>query len=73
MEPLEEQLHAILQGHHGLTRAIRASELQFMVGASGRRIRRAIAALVTEHRIPIASTVHPPYGFYLITDEAEAR
>ena len=73
MELLERQLYAILQGHHGRTHAIKVSELQFMVEASTRTIRATIAQLVITHRIPIASTVHPPYGFYLITDETEAR
>ena len=63
----------ILQEHHGRARAITVRILQQRLLASSRRIRRAIQQLVIEHRIPIASSVHPPSGFYLLTSESEAR
>lgn len=49
------------------------SELQRWVPISTRKIRATIAKLVTERRVPIASTVHPPYGFFLITTAEEAK
>ena len=73
MERLEQTILEILQRHQGKAQAITVSELQGFVKVSTRRIRAVIATLVTEHRIPIASTVHPPYGFYLITTAEEAK
>jgi hypothetical protein len=73
MARLERTLLEILQHHQGKERAITVSDLQQLVPISTRRIRAAIAKLVTESRVPIASTVHPPYGFYLITTEDEAQ
>lgn len=73
MEHLERRILEILQQHQGKPHAITVAELQREILAATRQIRAAIAKLVTEHRIPIASTVHPPYGFYLITNAAEAR
>ena len=73
MERLERRVLAILEHHQGKERAITVSELQQVIGRSTRTIRAAIARLVTEHRVPIASTVHPPYGFYLITSAEEAK
>jgi hypothetical protein len=73
MEYLERRILEILQAHKGKDKAIRADDLQRMVAASTRKIRAVIATLVTERRVPIASTVHPPYGFYLITNAEEAK
>ncbi|MDP3723939.1 MAG: hypothetical protein Q8R91_10695 [Candidatus Omnitrophota bacterium] len=73
MERLERRILDVLQHHQGKDQAITVSELQGLVRMSSRKIRATIARLVTEHRIPIASTVHPPYGFYLITTAEEAK
>ncbi len=73
MNRLEDQLLAILQTHQGKAQAITVDELQQLVPISTRKIRAVIARLVTEHRIPIASSTQLPYGFYLITSEEEAR
>jgi len=73
MEHLERQIFEILQQHQGKERAITVGDLQREVLASTRKIRAVIATLVTERRVPIASTVHPPYGFYLITSPEEAK
>ncbi len=71
---LERRLAAIIQTRHqGQEQAITVRELQRQLLISGRQIRAALARLVVVHHLPIASTVHPPYGFYLITTEAEAR
>lgn len=73
MEPLEQTLLDILQHHRGKDQAITVSDLQHLVPVSTRKIRATIAKLVTERRVPIASTVHPPYGFFLITTAEEAK
>jgi hypothetical protein len=81
MEHLERRILEILQAHKGKDKAITAAELQLRVMASPpaprqagtRKIRAIIATLVTERHIPVASTVHPPYGFYLITNAEEAK
>ena len=73
MDRLARTLLEVLKEHEGQDQAITVGDLQQLVGTSSRQIRRAVASLVTDCRIPIASTVHPPYGFYLITDEADAR
>lgn len=72
-DPVAQAILELLQTHKGRTHAVTVGELQRRLLASSRRIRRAIQHLVMEQRIPIASSVHPPYGFYLITTEAEAR
>ena len=73
MEYLDRRILEILQNHQGKAKAIRADELQRQVMASTRKIRAVTAKLVTERRLPVASTVNPPYGFYLITNAEEAK
>lgn len=73
MNHLETQLLAILQEHQGKDQAITVDELQQLIPISTRKIRAIIARLVTEYRVPVASSTQLPYGFYLITNEAEAR
>jgi len=70
---LSQAILEILQEHRGRAQAVTVGELQRQLLVSSRRIRRTIQQLVIVQRIPVASTVHPPYGFYLITTEAEAR
>ena len=72
-DPVAGAILEILQAHQGRTKAVTVGELQRRLLASSRRIRRTIQQLVMEQRLPIASSVHPPYGFYLITSESEAR
>jgi len=72
MSILEEVILSILQNHKGKDNPITVGELEKKTSASARRIRKAIASLVINHNIPIASSVHYPYGFYLITDKDEA-
>ena len=63
----------IRQHHRGQAQAITVGALQQHLLVSSRRIRRAIQELVVTQRVPIASSVQAPYGFYLITTEEEAR
>lgn len=69
---LEQKIFNILKDHKGKDNPITVQELERITLASSRRIRRAVANLVVSHGIPIASSVHYPYGFYLITDKEEA-
>lgn len=63
----------ILKKHRGKNNPIRCRRLEKITGLTSREIRRIIANLVVKHRILIASSVHYPYGFYLITDKQEAE
>lgn len=73
MSYLEERILEILQSHKGKDNPITVQKIQKLTCATPRKIRKTIANLVTLHRIPIASSVNYPYGFYLITDKDEAE
>ena len=70
---LETELLRILQERTGPDQAITAGRLSQMTGASSRIVRKIISHLVMEDQIPVASSVHWPYGFYLITNAEEAE
>lgn len=69
---LEKYILNILEGHKGKNNPITVQEIERLTCLSSRKIRRIIADLVVSHNVPIASSVHHPYGFYLITDKDEA-
>jgi len=73
MSHLEKIISRILKKHRGKNNPIRCRRLEKITGFSSRKIRRIIANLVVKHRIPIASSVHYPFGFYLITNKEEAE
>ena len=70
---LEGELMEILKQHEGPDQAVTAGRLSQLTGSSTRRVRKTISHLVTGAGIPIASSVHWPYGFYLITNAQEAE
>ena len=70
---LEIELLGILKERTGPEQAITAAHLAQMTGAGSRIIRKVISHLVIETKIPIASSVHWPYGFYLITNAEQAE
>ena len=70
---LETELLGILKERTGPDQAITAARLSALTGASSRWIRQAISQMVTELKIPVASSVHWPYGFYLITNAEQAE
>jgi len=70
---LETELLGILKERTGPEQAITAGALSQLTGAGSRLIRRVISHLVTEDKIPIASSVHWPYGFYLISNAEQAE
>ena len=73
IDHLEKIILKILKKHRGKNNPIRCRRLEKITGLTSRKIRRIIANLVVKHRILIASSVHYPYGFYLITDKQEAE
>jgi len=70
---LETRILEILQQRRGPEQAITAGHLSRLTATGSLTIRRIIRHLVTEDQIPIASSVHWPYGFYLITSAEEAE
>lgn len=73
MSHLEKTISRILKKYRGISNPIRCRRLEKITGFSSRKIRRIIANLVIKHHILIASSVHYPYGFYLITDKQGAE
>jgi len=69
----EKRILRILRKHRGKNNPITCRRLEKLTGFSSRKIRRIIANLVVRHHILIASSVHYPYGFYLITNKQEAE
>jgi hypothetical protein len=69
----EKVILQVLEEHQGSDSPITCQQLEKITGFSSRKIRKIIANLVIKHHIPIASSVHYPYGFYLITDKQEAE
>jgi len=72
LSPLEQTILNILEEHKGKDNPITVRSLEKITLSSSRKIRKIVADLVIHHNIPIASSVHYPYGFYLITDKKEA-
>ena len=70
---LETELLGVLKERTGPEQAITAGALSQLTGASSRIIRKTISHLVTEDRIPVASSTQWPFGFYLITNAQEAE
>ena len=74
MAPLKENLHYLLKKHHlGRDNAVTIRELQvelLPIRTYDREIRLAIRELNAEG-VPIATTVHPPYGVYFAFSEDE--
>ncbi len=73
LDRLEKLILKIVRKHRGKNNPISCRRLEKITGFSSRKIRRIIANLVVKHRIPIASSVHYPFGFYLITNKEEAE
>src|SRR3989338_5669422 len=73
MDTFEAKILDVLNRHKGKTQAIRAKDLASISGFSDRLVRKTIAHLVTQHKVPIASSVYYPFGFYILTTKLEAR
>ncbi len=61
----------LIQKHVGKSNPIQADELSESVGLSDREIRRAIQILVNDEGYAIGSTTKGPYGFFIISDNAD--
>ena len=73
MNHLEEPILRILKNQRGRNNSITCRKLEKITGFTSRHIRRTIQDLVVQRRMPIASSVRYPYGFYWITGKKEAR
>lgn len=72
MDDRHKRVLTIIQQCRGRKRALTAKQIGRLVGIGEREVRAIIADLRREGH-PIASAVHPPYGFYLPADAEEAR
>ena len=73
MKTQKNRILAILKHHKGKVRAITASALSKKSHIPEREVRRIISELVTEGKLLIASSVHRPYGFYMIRNLHELK
>lgn len=73
METQKKRILALLRSHNGKDRAITASALSRKARISEREVRRIISRLVKEDNLLIASSVHRPYGFYMIKNLYELK
>ena len=72
MNSLDPVLRA-LKKHKGSNNAITTKALARKVHLPEREVRRIISRLVTEQKCLIASSVHEPFGFYLIKNMDELK
>jgi len=72
MNSFDPVLHA-LKKHKGSNNAITAKALARKVHLPEREVRRIISRLVTKQKCLIASSVHEPFGFYLIKSLDELK
>jgi len=73
VETQKNRILAILKHHKGKRRAITASALSKKSHIPEREVRRIISELVTDGKLLIASSVHRPYGFYMIRNLHELK
>ena len=63
----------LLQLGHGKSQAVRGSTIaQRLNFKDDRQVRIAIREMIAEG-VPIASTTHPPYGYFIIQGKEEAE
>lgn len=68
MNILEQHAWAVLVRRQGRGRAIGAAALAMEIGVSERVARHVVKVLIEAHGCPIASSPHPPAGYYLASD-----
>jgi len=73
MNEQELKILNILYGHKGRNKPITVGKLVVLTGISEREVRQIVKNLLEIHHYPVASSVNPPYGYYLITDPEEAK
>ena len=69
----KEKIMSVLRFHKGRGNPITAKALSKRLCLPEREVRRIISRLVTEQKLLIASSVHEPFGFYLIKTPYELR
>ncbi len=67
------RLAAFMQSHRGARNAIKGKRLAQEFGFKNDRAIRAAFAKLAERGILIASSVHEPFGFYLVESQGEAE
>lgn len=73
MAELTEKQYLLQHLYHGRENAITGSRIAHLLGyRDDRRIRLMIRELIAEG-VPIASSVHPPYGFYIARNRREVE
>lgn len=75
LEQKELLIWMILKFRKGRERAFTAKKICRMIHGrySIRQIRSIIQALVDDYGLPIAATVHPPYGYFIPQTDEEKR
>ena len=68
----QEKIWRFLKDCRGLDKALTAKQLARLTGLNEREVRATIAGL-RRQGYPIASAVHPPYGFYVPETVREAQ
>lgn len=71
MTELETRILDLLRKRKGHKLAIRAKTIATLLGVSEREVRDAIKTLIEQYNHPIASTVEPPYGFFIPASQEE--
>ena len=69
----KEKIMSVLRFHKGRGNPITAKALSKRLCLPEREVRRIISRLVTEQKLLIASSVHEPFGFYLIKTPSELK
>ena len=57
---------------YGMNNAVSNKRLALMTGMSARRVQSEIQQMRLKNKL-IASTTHPPYGYYIPSNEAEEQ
>lgn len=65
MSPDESRVWSLIANHRGRSEAISAPLLAIRTGLSDRMVRKIVKALIEVHGCPIASSPHPPAGYYV--------
>lgn len=70
-----DELHIwdILKLHTGIKDAIQVRRLSVITGIPDRHVRMIVKRLIEIHHKPIGSTVHAPYGYYVIVNNEERK
>ena len=71
MEEQSKKIWEILRSHKGKRKAITAKDISEKSDLSEREVRRVISLLVRKEKALIVSSVHDPYGFYIVKNLKE--